>query len=175
MRCLSRLSYRIRIITSVCSLREQSAKHLPYLYSDAYSARLSELAHAPQPAAVHVQCLNANGTDSAEVAEQAGFAGGVQSGKQWPGEQDTYKRCRRPEVVAGEQTSGLLGVTLGHVDEDALHDNKERGAVHGDARRGRRPNEQEQGEGGIEGGSQWGIQTGVGHGEPPQALICAFI
>ncbi len=72
------------------------------------------------------------------------------------------------EIVAREQAGRVLRVAERHVDEDALHDDEDRGAVDGDADDGRDPvdvrvcgpGEDEEPEGGPEGGEEGGFEAG---------------
>ena len=88
--------------------------------------------------------------------------------KQRPREEDTPAReGGAEEIVPGEEGSGVLWVGEGHVDEDALHDDEDGGAVDGDAdgrcdpmdSRIRGPREEEETDWGTEGREEGGDET----------------
>lgn len=79
------------------------------------------------------------------------------------GEEDAAAgECAPEEVVGGEEAGGVHGVAEGDVDEDALHDDEDGGAVDGDADGGDDPadglaggpGEEEEADGGTEGGDE---------------------
>lgn len=72
------------------------------------------------------------------------------------------------EVVGGEEAGSVLGVSQGHVDKDALHDNEGGAAVNGDTNGGHDPvnigaggpGEKEEADGGADRGGKCRDETG---------------
>lgn len=90
----------------------------------------SELTPGPQRRTQVVKRKHTDNPHHAQARQQTNPPIDPQIQKQRSRKQDTPARQRAPEeIVAREQTSRVLRVREGHVDEDALHDDEDGGAV----------------------------------------------
>ena len=85
---------------------------------------------------------HAQDADDAEAGEQSDALVDAEVDEEGPGEEDAAAgEGGAEEVVAGEEGGGVLRVRQGHVDEDALEDDEDGGAVEDDADDARDPGE----------------------------------
>ena len=99
-----------------------------------------ELTPRPQLRSHEVKRKHSNYAERAQASQETNPPSNPQVDEQRPSEQDTSTSERRSEeVIPGKQRSCILRVAERDIDKDALHDDKDRGGVDGNADDGGNP------------------------------------